>query len=79
MANDQEYWPGKDHPGIFRFRFWRFGKWTEVVVDDRLPCKENGELLFAHSSTNCEFWISLLEKAYAKYEWYQEELSTKSW
>ena len=72
---DQEYKEGGEvHPGVFRFRFWRFGKWVEVVVDDFLPCVVDGsgpddetvELLFTHSSSKGEFWGSLLEKAYAK-------------
>ena len=56
-----------DHSGVFRFRFWRFGKWIEVLVDDFLPTFTNDndqvELLFTHSSSKREFWGSLLEKA----------------
>ena len=29
-----------DYSGIFRFKFWKFGKWVEIVIDDRLPCNE---------------------------------------
>ncbi|XP_053677997.1 calpain-A-like [Anopheles nili] len=54
------------YAGLFRFRFWMYGRWEDVVIDDRLPVKEDNTLLYMSSSTKNEFWAALLEKAYAK-------------
>ena len=52
---------GPDYCGVFRFRFFRFGEWVEVCVDDRLPTR-HGRLIYLRAKDPNEFWSPLLEK-----------------
>jgi hypothetical protein len=52
--------------GLYCFQFYKDGLWQKVVVDDQIPCKKSGEPIFARSTRESEFWVPLVEKAYAK-------------
>ena len=52
--------------GIHTVAFYKDGKRVEVTVDDRLPCTQEGRLLFGRARDASELWVALVEKAYAK-------------
>ncbi|XP_046731858.1 calpain-10 isoform X3 [Silurus meridionalis] len=65
MPPGQCVWGQRGYTGQFRFQFWRNGNWTEVRIDDRLPCIYS-KPCFSRCHCPKAFWVSLLEKAYAK-------------
>ncbi|KAL3309674.1 hypothetical protein Ciccas_011777, partial [Cichlidogyrus casuarinus] len=69
---DQNF--AQEYCGAFLFKFWFDGRWVEVMIDDRLPTVED-RLVYASSGNPEEFWIPLIEKAYAKLLGSYEKLS----
>lgn len=60
--------------GLFVFKFMKNYRWWYVIVDDALPVDANRmeaelSLQFARCNSENEFWVSLIEKAYAKLNW----------
>lgn len=54
--------------GAYHFRLWKLGEWYDVVVDDFLPVSKRYDLFLTRNLTyQNEFWVSLFEKAVAKF------------
>jgi len=56
---------GPEYTGLIQVKIWRYGHWVSVYIDDRLPQKKGG-YCYARCSDPREFWVALIEKAYAK-------------
>ncbi len=64
---------------IFCFKFYKDFAWRYVIIDDRLPCRkvregEQPKLLYAKCREEIEFWVPLIEKAFAKLHMCYESL-----
>ena len=57
---------------IFCFKFYKNFRIRYVIIDDKLPCKkvyscgQTPKLLYGKCRNDNEFWVPLIEKAYAK-------------
>jgi calpain, invertebrate len=53
--------------GFAVFQFFKNGRWQYVIVDTRIPYNPQSKTaLYGHCADPNEFWVPLIEKAYAK-------------
>ncbi|CDW83096.1 cysteine protease family c02 [Stylonychia lemnae] len=53
--------------GLYVFRFFKEFGWRYVIIDDRIPCFQYSRRpVFGQCKAEHEFWVALIEKAYAK-------------
>eukprot|EP01113_Clastostelium_recurvatum_P012032 TRINITY_DN1619_c0_g1_i9.p1 TRINITY_DN1619_c0_g1~~TRINITY_DN1619_c0_g1_i9.p1 ORF type:complete len:881 (+),score=169.87 TRINITY_DN1619_c0_g1_i9:70-2712(+) len=52
--------------GRYKIRFYKNGEWKIVEIDDRIPVDSSNRLVYASCKDPTEFWVPLVEKAYAK-------------
>ena len=59
MPDNQSF--NENYTGTFHFRFWSYGEWYDIVIDDRLPFWTNGNLVYSSNKTNTDdYWGPLL-------------------
>jgi len=63
---DEKGMPTYNPAGIYMVKLWLNGIERRVLVDDRLPVDNRGNLLCSHTKTKgvLELWVCILEKAY---------------
>ena len=66
LLNNLIVYDGIQH-GFAVFQFFKNGRWQHVIVDTRIPYNTQSKTpLYGHCTDLSEFWVSLMEKAYAK-------------
>lgn len=74
LCVDRNSFDADKYCGAFVFQFFYYGKWVDVIIDDRIPCQftygkyrpVNLKVGETDNEDEVEFWPCLLEKAYAK-------------
>ena len=56
-----------DKSGIFGLNFYHMGQSVQINIDDKLAFKSDKTAIHAQQTALGGWWLSLLEKAYAKY------------
>jgi hypothetical protein len=65
--------------GFAVFQFFKNGRWQYVIIDTRIPYNPSSKTpLYGHCSDPNEFWVPLMEKAYAKLHGCYEALHSGS-
>eukprot|EP01080_Neovahlkampfia_damariscottae_P010187 gene10187-2606_t len=64
LIRPQRYSPN----GIYEIKLFISGKWESILIDDYLPVNKKGKVIFGHSESIHENWVSLIEKGYSKFK-----------
>ncbi|GLG94832.1 uncharacterized protein GBIM_01938, partial [Gryllus bimaculatus] len=75
VVPDGQILHGPGYSGCIVIRLWHMNHWRDVEIDDRLPVQHD-EPLYGRSSCKNEFWMSLVEKAFAKFHGGYENLNS---
>jgi len=58
--------------GVYVVRFFIEGDWYMITIDDQIPVDENNKPVYGRNKGTDEFWVMILEKAFAAmYESYE--------
>ncbi|KAG5188255.1 hypothetical protein JKP88DRAFT_287577 [Tribonema minus] len=61
--------------GVVGVRFFDHNCWKYIIIDDLIGCNEDGRILYSHCKAENEFWLPLIEKAWAKLHGCYEQTS----